>query len=207
MLTLLKRNPEQSPNQGHAWHSNFRNAAELPDTKVVRTAFFVNSIALLALSALILLFGHQEYNIATIRAEIASTEAQIAKDKAASEQAVALHKKFEEEDRKFTELESFLKGNKVVLSDFIVSVGRLLPKRMAITTLEYADAAVVIRGYVAGSTEAVSTYEKSLKDNAEFRQRFESISITNLSRDAEGSRFAFELTMKFSGIKKDPKKP
>lgn len=208
MLTLLKRNPEHATDENRAWHSNFRNAAELPDTKVVRTAFFINSVAVLLFASVLLLFVYQEYTIAGLRGEIATAEQQLEKEKKPSAQAIALYKTFGEEDKKIIELETFLKGNKIVLSEFITRVGQLLPKRMSITTVEYSEAGVIVRGHVGGTAaEIASNYEKAVKEDAAIKQQFESVSITNLSRDPEGARFSFELTFKFPSQKKELKKP
>ena len=50
MLSLLKKKkkPDAAASEAPqvpAWHPNFRNYQQLPDIKVVRTAFFVNGAA------------------------------------------------------------------------------------------------------------------------------------------------------------------
>ena len=45
-LTLTKKS-DAALNVVPAWHPNLRNVENLPDTKVVRTAFFVNGFAML----------------------------------------------------------------------------------------------------------------------------------------------------------------
>ena len=44
MLSLTKKS-DAVPVAAPLWHTNFRNFDRLPDTKVVRTAFFVNTAA------------------------------------------------------------------------------------------------------------------------------------------------------------------
>ena len=47
MLSLLKKKPDAAAaNLTPAWHPNFRNFERLPDTKVVRTTFFINGGAI-----------------------------------------------------------------------------------------------------------------------------------------------------------------
>ena len=45
MLLLSKKSDDQSEEEP-LWHPNFRNYERLPDTKVVRTTFFVNTAAI-----------------------------------------------------------------------------------------------------------------------------------------------------------------
>ena len=53
MLPLLKKKSDADAAPAvPAWHPNFRNYQKLPDIKVVRTAFFVNGIAILLVVAI-----------------------------------------------------------------------------------------------------------------------------------------------------------
>ena len=57
MLSLLKRKPEAAAvSEMPPWHPNLRNFARLPDTKVVRTAFFINGASVFIALGLLLWF-------------------------------------------------------------------------------------------------------------------------------------------------------
>ena len=57
MLSLTKKS-DSEPVAAPLWHTNFRNFEQLPDTKVVRTTFFVNTAAIAIAAGLLLWLGH-----------------------------------------------------------------------------------------------------------------------------------------------------
>jgi hypothetical protein len=203
MLSLLKKNSDKAKAlQAPAWHTNFRNYAVLPDTKLVRTSFFVNGLlALLAVAALIG-FGYQEYNLSIIRGQNSELQQQIDKNRAASNRAVALYKQFQAEEVKVTELYNFIKGQKIVYSDFIIRLSQNKPAGIAFVTVEYKDTGAVIKGYAQGiseqATSAASSYERLLKDDPQLNTVFKSISLTNVSRDIQNGRLMFEIILSFN---------
>lgn len=212
MLSLLKKNPESSGGSGvRPWHPNFRNVASLPDTKVVRTTFFINAIAALMAAGLLTVVGYQEYTLADLRSQVARLDEQIGRDKKPSQDAVALFAKFQAEEKKIQELEAFLNGNKLVVSRFLNRLGKSVPAKISITTVEYTDAGVNLRGLVVGTPEQasgmVSNYEKQLKADDEIGKRFDLIALTNLARDSQNGRLSFEITLRSSQPKKDAKTP
>ena len=58
MAPPATKKSEASAPEAPAWHPNLRIASSLPDTKVVRTAFFVNGATMLVAIALLLVLGH-----------------------------------------------------------------------------------------------------------------------------------------------------
>src|SRR5688572_19807280 len=110
MLPFLKKKSDaDAPPALPAWHPNFRNYKKLPDVKVVRTAFFINGVALVVAISLGAYVGFREYQLNSINSQIAEVQAQIDRDKKVSDQAVALFKKFQAEEAKVTEVETFVK--------------------------------------------------------------------------------------------------
>src|SRR5215207_3033375 len=128
MLSLLKKksNADDAPALP-AWHPNFRNYQKLPDIKVVRTAFFVNGVAILVVLSLGAYLGFREWHLRTLSVQIAEVESQIQRDKRGSEQAVALFKKFQTEEAKILEVDTFMKA-KPAVSVLILRLAETLPK-------------------------------------------------------------------------------
>jgi hypothetical protein len=201
MLPLLKRKSEKSAGPlVPAWHPNFRNFERLPDTKVVRTKFFVNGIAVVVALALLLVFAYQEFTLREVNRQIAVWQAAIARDERPSRDAVALFKRFQDEERKVLELEGFVQ-RRVALSDLLLELGRTLPDRIAINSVNYRDSGVVVRGVVRGSgTRAsgeVSGYVERLRKHVPFTALFESIAQSSIARESQTDRMTFELFLKF----------
>jgi hypothetical protein len=199
MLSLLKKNPDGA-SDAKPWRPNFRNPATLPDTKVVRTSFFINLISAIAALALLLLVGYQEYNLADLRSQIAVLDFQIANDTKPSRDAVALYGKFQAEEKKIREVDDFLKGSKAIFSRFLDRIGQTVPPRISVTMLDVGANGATIRGFVDGTPEQasgmISAYEIQLREDEEIGRRFDTISLTNLSRDQQNGRLTYEISLR-----------
>ncbi|MFT3784049.1 MAG: hypothetical protein QM790_18740 [Nibricoccus sp.] len=202
MLSFLKKDSQKAKAlQAPAWHTNFRNYALLPDTKLVRTSFFVNGglilVALIALAA----FAYQEYTLSLLRGQLAGSRQQIEKNKPVSARAVAAFKQFQGEETKVTELNNFLKGQQVVVSDLLIHLGQTKPSGIVFLNVDSRDSGVYIKGYAQGiseqATTAASAYEKQLREDPQFNKIFKAISLTNVDRDVQGGRLLFDVMMAY----------
>src|SRR5258708_5043631 len=107
MLPLLKKKSDAAVvPEMPAWHPNFRNYGKLPDIKVIRTAFFVNGIAITITFAAMIYLGIQEWQLHSINGQIAEWQRQIDRDKKASDTHVAMFKKFQAENARVKEVDS-----------------------------------------------------------------------------------------------------
>lgn len=210
MPPLLKRKPVKAAAPlVPAWHPNFRNFQRLPDTKAVRTSFFLNGIAAVVTICLLLVLAYQEYSLMELRRQVTEAEARIERDQRPSNEAVALYKKFQEEEKKIVEVDTFLKSN-IAFSDLLVHVGRTLRDRIALQGINARDNGVILRGLVRGAGDRgsgeASAYVEALKKDAAFSQLFESITQTSIARDPQSGRMTFELFLKFKGAPAPAKK-
>jgi hypothetical protein len=194
-----------------AWHPNFRNFDRLPDTKTVRTSFFINAGAGFATLGLLIWTGYGEYQLHSLRTETAEQLVRIEQEKPDSDKAIALYGKFQAEEKKLRELEQFTQGGvgggKLVFSRLLLRLGERLPPRVALNSVEGNFAGIVLRGTVSGSlveaAEGVGAYRNLLDEDPEIKPQFESILVNNQSPDNATGRLAFELVLKF----KEPPKP
>src|SRR5256885_4033858 len=99
MLPLTKKSDDLSGAEP-LWHPNFRNFERLPDTKVVRTTFFINIASIAITLALILWLGFREYHVRTLQQQIAATEQEISSNSKQNAEALRLNKLFVAEDKK-----------------------------------------------------------------------------------------------------------
>jgi hypothetical protein len=202
MLPFLKKNPDKARAETPAWHTNFRNYDLLPDTKLVRTSFFVNGLlGIIALGSLFA-FAYQEYSLSVMRSQCAELDRQITKSSAASKKAVALYKQFQAEELKVNELNVFLKGQKLVFSDVIIRLSKGKPAGIVFAGVEYKETGLSIKGYAQGTTAlatgAASAYERQLKGDPDMKSLFKSISMTNVSRDVQADRLMFDIVLSFN---------
>jgi len=202
MLSLLKKRSDQSQRPAvPAWHPNFRNFERLPDTKVVRTQFFVNFAAIAIAAVLLIIFVFHEYRISKFQGQVTDWRKQIDANKKGSDDALALAKKYSDEEKKLQELEVFLK-QRLTLSEFLLRLGKTLPAGVSLDVVDARDNAVGMRGRVAGTPEEAtgraSAYVDLLKKDDFFRAIFD-VDLNNLVPDPSQGNFVIDLTLRFKG--------
>lgn len=198
MLSLLKRKSEAAAPAVPPWHPNFRNYEKLPDIKVVRTAFFVNIAAISVALGLAIYLGFREWQLYVLKGQIAVAEQRIDQDKPASDQAVALFKKFQAEEAKLKEVDVFVAGSQP-FSDLLLHIGQTLPPNIAIETLDLRNTGLVLRLAVRGSPDAAAGYATAylnqLKADPKLTAQFGDAAMTSLSRNPNTGRLAVEMTL------------
>lgn len=207
MLSLLKKKSDAAAvSQTPAWHANFRNYEKLPDIKVVRTAFFVNAASISVALALLIYFGFQEWQLHTLRVQVAEWQRLIERDKKASSEAVALFKKFQTEEAKINELEAFIKS-KPLVSEIVTRLAETLPPNIALDNLDLREAGLTLRFSVRGAPDAASghatAYLEMLKADPEFAKRFDEFNYTSTpTRNPNTGRMVVEFFLHLKGAKK-----
>lgn len=201
MLSLKKKSDAQ-PTAAPLWHPNFRDFDRLPDTKVVRTTFFINTAAIAAAVGMLLWLGYREFNNHNIGQQIAEANAQIESNRKQNDEALKQAKLFADEEKKLAEAIAFVKAPVTPL-EFVQLLGDTLPKDISI---DYVDTRIgdprnsvfQIRGRVAGSPDmasgVTSSYVDTLRANERVKQIFDPVSLNRLDRDAAGG-MVFEITL------------
>lgn len=204
MLSLTKKSDAQ-PVTAPLWHTNFRNFDRLPDTKVVRTTFFVNTAAGAVAIALLLWLGYREYRIYNLGEQIAGAQREIESNAKKNTEALRLSQIFTDEDKKLAEAEAFLKVP-VSVSEYVLLIGQTLPKEISI---DFADLrlpadvkgqTVTMRGMVAGSRDqaagAASSYVDLLRAHPQLGTTFDPITLDKLTPDATTGFMSIEISLK-----------
>jgi hypothetical protein len=210
MLSLTKKS--DGPVAAPLWHTNFRNFERLPDTKVVRTTFFVNTAAGAAAIALLLWVGYGEYRLNNLGGQIAEAQSQINAAEKQNTEALRLSQVFVDEEKKLTEAEAFLKMP-IAPSEFIEIIGQTLPKEISI---EFADLKIpvdpknqvfILRGVVAGARDAAagtaSSYVEALKTHPRLGVIFDPVALDKLTPDGGTGFMSFEISLR---VKQEAKK-
>lgn len=203
MLSLLKKSgAEKSAGGEFPWRPDFRDIAQLPDTKTVRTTFFVNVLAVAVVVALTLFVAQREWAIASLEHSLADVEARIASAAPDSEKAVANYKRFQAEEAKFNEAFAFVR-DPFRLQNFIIRLGSVLPSGVSINRVDYRGPGqtVLVTGSVKGidaaASDVASNYVKQLQADPEFSRYFSSVTLTNLGRNADAGSLNLELVFVF----------
>jgi hypothetical protein len=212
MLSLTKRS-ESQPDAAPLWHTNFRNFERLPDTKVVRTTFFINMAAIVVTLGLLLWLGYREFHIYTLGEQIAQAQKEIDSNSRQNKEAIRLANTFTEEEKKLADAIAFQRAP-ISPSEFAILLGQTLPKEISIEGVDVrltdASAGIfIMHGLVAGTPDqasgAASSYVQMLHDNAQFRNVFDPINLEKLNRDAGSGILSFEISLKVKAESKEKK--
>jgi hypothetical protein len=202
MLSLTKKSDAQ-PLAAPQWHTNFRDFERLPDTKVVRTTFFINTAAIAVAIGMLLWLGYREYSIRNIAEQVTAANRQIESNKKQNAEALKLSKAFVEESRKIEEAAAFTKVP-ITPVVFLGLIGASLPKDNAIDSVDIRisdpkNLMFQLRGKVAGSPDLASgitsSYVDTLRADPELKKIFDPITLNRLDRDSAGGFMVFEITL------------
>lgn len=204
MLPLLKKKSEANVPQVPAWHPNFRNFEKLPDTKVVRTAFFINVIAITVALVVLLFVGNREWELHTLKQQIAEKQSQIDQAKPGSDQSVALFKNYQAEEAKIMEVSNFVNA-RLTVSDLLLHLGQTLPKNIALDRFDLRDTELILGATIRGAPDQASglatAYIEQLKADKTLATRFDEIRPSNSSRNAATGRISIEVSLHIKGAK------
>jgi hypothetical protein len=211
-LSLPKKSDAQ-PAVVPLWHPNFRNFERLPDTKVVRTTFFINTAAIAVTISLLLWFGYREYHIKNLADQIADAQKQIDSNAKQNKEALRLSKIFADEQGKLTDAELFQRSP-ISPAAFVALLGETLPKEISIDSIEghlvsqgANPAYIQLKGLVAGTPDqasgAASKYVDMLRGQPKFGAIFETITLNTLNRDSRSNFLAFDITLKMKAPAKE----
>lgn len=205
-MLSLKRKSDAKPEAAPRWHPNFRNFERLPDTKVVRTAFFINTAAIAVAAGMLLWVGYREYTNKSIRDQIARAEADIQANQKQNAEATRLSKLFAEQVKKFDEAAAFMRIPIDPL-EYVGIIGETMPREVLIDYLETrtvpegskTPTVYQLRGRVAGSPDQASgvanQYVDQLRAHPRLSAVFEPISLNKINRDVTGGFLAFEISL------------
>jgi hypothetical protein len=191
------------------WHPNLRIVENLPDTKVVRTAFFVNGAAMSVAIALALYLGIQEWKLHEVNKQIADWQRQIDQTTKQSADAVALYQDFKQEEAKAAEAADFV-ASKPILSAMILRLGLITPKKIAFDLLDFRDNGLAIRATVKGAPDRASgdasAYEKLLRTDKVLGPMFADVNLVTMRRNATTGRLVIEIFCDYPKSAKGAKK-
>lgn len=208
MLSLSKKSDAQ-PVAAPLWHTNFRNFERLPDTKVVRTTFFINTAAIAIAAGMLLWVGSRELTNRSVREQVAEAQRQIDTNKAQNAEAIRLSKVFAEEQKKLDEAAGFMK-TPISALEFIDLVGQTMPKEFIIDYLETRmgdpkNTIFLLRGRVAGSPDTASglasSYVDMLRANPRLGAVFDPITLNRIDR-TNGNYMTFDISLNLKPEKK-----
>jgi uncharacterized protein YpmS len=205
-MSLKKSTDKVDARQSIAWRPNFSDPSKLPDVKVVRTTFFVNSAAILILAAVFYFVGSREYSLFQLRNDIEAIESQIATTKPESDKAIATYNKYKTEEKKLTDVLS-ITAESLVFSDYVMHLGEILPDNITMQRIVHRGAGqmlsltMTVQGIDADAAELITQYIKKLQDDKLSKELFTAITY-DVIRNAALKNQTVEISMIVKPYKK-----
>jgi hypothetical protein len=203
MLSLLnKSSGDKAATHFIPWRPDFRDVSQLPDTKTVRTNFFVNLVAMAVAGFLGLLVGQREWEIHDLRRTINETDARIAETRPNSEKAQATYAQFIAEEKKFQEANELVK-NGFRFPDLVLHLGKVLPSDVYVRRVDFRGltqnvlVAASVKGLDASASDIASSFVQKLQADPFLLQHFSEINMTNIGRNVDEGNLNFELVFVF----------
>ncbi len=189
------------------WHPNFRIASSLPDTKVIRTSFAVNAVAVAVTLGLGALVIQQQMQIAEVTDRCAEWQATADGHRPRFEKAAQLQKEFAEGEKKVRQIDEFVTP-RLQASDLLVLIAETLPRLIILDAIEMYGDGVRLRGTVVDASASIAKgYADQLAASPAITALMESVRLSSQNRDQGGNRFTFEIDMKLKGQKTPAPKP
>jgi len=202
-MLSLKKSDEQADVEP-LWHPDFRNVERLPDTKVVRTTFFINTAAIATTLALMMWLGYREFHIRNLEQQIADAEHQIDTNSRQNKEALRLSQIFTDEEKKLDAAVNFVRSP-ISITEFIEILGNTLPAEISIESVDARlsdprSRSYVLRGLVAGARDqasgSASAYVDTLRANPRLKKVFDAITPERIAPDGATGLLSFEISLK-----------
>ena len=208
-LPFLKPKADAAPAAAPLWHPNFRNFERLPDTKVVRTTFFINVGSVVLAVALLGFVGWQRYQVYSLNQQAAAAEIEIGRNKKQSDEGLRLTKIFTDEDKKLAEVAAFVLAP-IGPAELLQVLGRTLPKEIQLEFVEFSPGdptspRCLVRGLAAGTKDqasgSASAYVETLRTQPRLAEVFETVKLNAINPDPRTGALLFEIELKFKSAK------
>jgi hypothetical protein len=165
-----------------------RLVAELPEDSVVGIRFITYAISCALALAAVLFTGWYGYADLTLRRQIADASLRLEDDHWEVVEIRRLQHFYENASKEIESAYSEMK-NPILLSGFMNDLGRILPERMVVDTIEFADGRILVRGRLRESSEQASIllgkFLDKLRADPDVGPHYTSINVTDLDRSPD----------------------
>ncbi|MGA2018543.1 MAG: PilN domain-containing protein [Opitutaceae bacterium] len=182
------------------WHVDCRLVVELPEDSVVGVRFMSYTITSAIALAAVLFTGWLGYKDLSLRHMIADAEQREEQDHWDVAEIRRLQRFYEIETKKIEGAYAEMR-NPMLISGFVSELGRTLPDRMLVDSIEWADNRVTLRGGLRESSARASmllgNYVEQLRADPEIGPHFTSITLTGLNRSSDDEQMmGYEITFR-----------
>ena len=117
------------------WRPDFREVQALPDTKVIRTGFLLNFVAIAVTLAVLVVLGFREYSLHTSSQAVASLEAEVSENSSKNRSILESNKLFKQSSALMEEVVAF-DYSIVNYPDLVAQVSKSVPEGLIFNQFE-----------------------------------------------------------------------
>lgn len=191
------------------WRPDFRDVQVLPDTKVIRTGFLLNFIAIAVTLAVLTLYLFKEYSLQTVSASVASLEKQVAEAMPENRSILDANKRFKQSAAIMEEVVAFDR-QLVDYPLFVRELSGILPDGVQLRSLEMRSSpqdqgknkipplSVELRGTIVGSpsdtpSQIIGRFQEAILGIPSLETRGATTDLRQFQRNNEEGSFSFTL--------------
>jgi hypothetical protein len=215
MATMRK---SKNANQ-RLWRPDFRDVQALPDTKVIRTGFLLNFIAIALALGSMTLYGMREYSLQTLIKSVKELEQQVASSDSQNRNILDINKRFRQSAEVVSEAVAF-DHQALQFHPFLSRLGDSLQEGMVLTVITLQSSTVIdqskdlppfvveLQGKVlenapAKPAQVLNDFQAALMDLPPLQGKRIEMEMARFGRNNEFGHFDFTLLVKIS-VEKAP---
>ena len=193
----------------HPWRPDFRDASTLPDTKVIRTGFLLNFIAVVAALAAASVYGVREYSLQALSSSADSLREQVEAASSRNREILEQNRRFRSSSDVVGEAVRF-NWQPIPYSGYVVDLSRVLQEGVMLSFIEVStlarvegnDRQVLLQSRLTGRildsvrgtpSQALQALEVSLRNLDCFGEREVRVETSQFGRNNQFGYFDFSL--------------
>jgi hypothetical protein len=182
------------------WHVDCRLIAELPEDSVVGIRFITYAVPCALALAAVLFTGWYAYADLSLRRQIEDATLRLEDDHWEVVEIRRLQHFYENASKQIESAYTEMK-NPILISGFMSELGRTLPDRMLVDSIEFGDGRILVHGRLRESSEQASIllgkFLDRLRSDPELGPHYSSINITDLDRSLDDDQvMIYTLTLR-----------
>lgn len=215
MATLRKRKNATQ----RLWRPDFRDVQSLPDTKVIRTGFLLNFVAIALALGCMTFYGMQEYSLQTLIKSVQELEQQVASSTSQNRTILDTNKRFRQSAEVVAEAVAF-DHQALQFHPFVSQLAEALQEGMVLSVIDLQSSTIIeqsekvppfvveLKGQVledapAKPAQVLNAFQEALKELPALEGKNLEMEMARFSRNNEFGHFDFTLLVKIS-VEKAP---
>ncbi|NDV62579.1 hypothetical protein G0Q06_08960 [Puniceicoccales bacterium CK1056] len=193
------------------WRPDFREVSVLPDTKVIRTGFLINFVAISIALLVVTIYVIKEYSLQSLTAQVRELQSQVADNTASNRSILDTNKRFKQSSSIMEEVIAF-DQQLLEFPLFIKEITLILPQRVILSEIQMKSAegldgetnapyfSVDLKGRIlAGSvmtpSQVLSNFQDEINKLPSMKGRQIEMDLVQFRRNNEQGYFDFTLEL------------